>query len=195
MDTNRNNPMQYAFEPKVLDEFLQNLTEDAPQIGIGETGLVGLIEARKKACCSMAEAVDLLLAKELKTIRAHTEKRGFLTIMVSADEIRELVQLQDHGPTSGPAVDKIPGTSVPGKCLSEQTVKQIALTDPIRKCTVTFPIVTAGLPTMTGLDLWSYPARRQDVQDARARPAIAASTRTAASPPPITLARDHWIPT
>lgn len=96
VNATRNSPAQYSFEPKSLDTFLRDLTADAPEIGPDENGLVGLIEARKKACCSMAEVVDLLLAKELKTVRVHPEKRGFLSILVSTDEVRKLVRLQDH---------------------------------------------------------------------------------------------------
>ena len=97
VDADRSNLARYAFEQGALDEFMARLSGNAVPMNSSEVELVSLIEARKRACCSMSDIIDRLIAGELSTVRVDAGTTGFLSIRVSVDEVRDLVRLQDHG--------------------------------------------------------------------------------------------------
>lgn len=85
----------HAFARADLDAFISRLTADAVE-GL-EGSLVNIPSAAKRANCSAAEIVTLILDRRLSRIGLKPSVHGYMSVSVDADEIRNLVRREDHG--------------------------------------------------------------------------------------------------
>ena len=132
---------QYALAD--LDEFLRRLLEDAKPVKAPKDGQVGIPVAAKRACCSAATIIRLVLDKKLKWIGRQAGVEGYMSLLVDLEEIRGLVRGHDHGGLTPYQVacrlgvtDRVARALIKHGCLS--TVDVI---NPINKCpqTVVMP--------------------------------------------------------
>jgi TniQ len=80
-----------------LDEFLRRLTADARPVNKPRAGQVSLPSAAKRACCSAAEIVRMIFDRKLAWIGRLTSERGYLSVLVDVDEVREKTRGREHG--------------------------------------------------------------------------------------------------
>jgi hypothetical protein len=86
---------QYAVPD--LDAFLERLLDGAVKVDSPGPDQLDIPAAGKRACCSAAEIVRLVLDKKLAWIGRRAGARGYLALLVDVTEIRRLVQGDDHG--------------------------------------------------------------------------------------------------
>ena len=80
-----------------LDEFLRRLLDGAEKVKSLKAGQFDIPGAAKRACCSAAEIVRFVLDKKLKWVGRKAGVEGYLSVLVTLEEIRGLVRGQDHG--------------------------------------------------------------------------------------------------
>ena len=86
---------QFAIED--LDAFLERLLDGAHVVTEPKAGQVDIPAAAKRACCSAAEIVRFVLDKKLKWVGRKAGVEGYLSVLVTLEEIRGLVRGEDHG--------------------------------------------------------------------------------------------------
>ena len=125
---------QYA--PADLDEFLSRLLGGARAVGKPKPGQMTIPSAAKRSCCSAAEIIRLILDRKLDWVGRLKGARGYLSVLVDAEEIRHKVRGQDHGGLTPRQVaaalgcnDKIIAPLVAGGHLKAQRV-----VNPINRC-------------------------------------------------------------
>ena len=62
-----------------------------------EDGIGAGIQTLKRACCSAADLVRLILDRKLKWVGRASGERGYLSVRVDLDEVRAKVRGADHG--------------------------------------------------------------------------------------------------
>ncbi len=80
-----------------LDEFLGRLLDGAHAVGKPKLSQVSIPVAAKRACCSAAEIIRLILDHKLNWVSKANGERGYLSVLVDVDEIRAKVRGADHG--------------------------------------------------------------------------------------------------
>ncbi|MER0240068.1 TniQ family protein [Fulvimarina sp. MAC8] len=98
----------HAIRRADLDDFMSRLTASA-RAGLG--GGLPIPAAAKRANCSAMEIVRLLLEGRLATVGVDGNTRGYMSVLVDADEVKALVRREDHGGLSLRAVEKRMGWS------------------------------------------------------------------------------------
>lgn len=78
-------------------ETTASFLEDAKPVKVPKNGQVGISVAAKRACCSAATIIRLVLDKELKWVGRQTGVEGYLAVLVDLEEIRSLTRGEDHG--------------------------------------------------------------------------------------------------
>jgi hypothetical protein len=86
---------QYAISD--LDAFLKRLLDGAHVVRKPKPGQASIPAAAKRACCSAADILDLILDCELAWVGQASGERGYLSVRVDVDEIRTKVRGADHG--------------------------------------------------------------------------------------------------
>jgi hypothetical protein len=80
-----------------LDNFLARLFDGAQTVVKASASQVGIPAAAKRAFCSGAAIVRLIIDKKLKWVGRLAGTEGYLSILVDIEEIREQVRGEDHG--------------------------------------------------------------------------------------------------
>jgi hypothetical protein len=80
-----------------LDEFLRRLLVDAHPVKRLMPGRASIPLTAKRACCSAADIVRLIIDKKLKWVGRHPGIEGYLSVLVDINEIRIKVRGADHG--------------------------------------------------------------------------------------------------
>lgn len=83
----------YAFDPAELDSFLQRLTAQAEW---KIEGLKPIPHAAKQANCSQMEIVRLITDRKLANVGLNSHDRGYRSVYVNVNEIREMVRGPDY---------------------------------------------------------------------------------------------------
>lgn len=104
-------PIYPVFERSMLDQFLQKLRVDALPLNESNTGMFSIVEASKRACCKAMEIIDLLISRQLQTVRISDNDQGIQALRVDLGEVRSHVRLTDHGGLSLREVEDELGTS------------------------------------------------------------------------------------
>ena len=85
------------YAPADLDAFLDHLMGGAVAIRTPKPGQATIPAAAKRACCSAADIVRLILDRRLEWTGRLAGERGYLAVMVAVDEIKTKTRGQDHG--------------------------------------------------------------------------------------------------
>ncbi|MDR6632655.1 hypothetical protein J2X72_001439 [Phyllobacterium sp. 1468] len=127
---------QYAFVKADLDEFLERLLRDATDLQSDEEGLFPLLAAKKRACCTTLEIIQLILDRKLTRVRKLPGERGFMSVLVDMDEVLPLVRKSEHGGVSLRQTEKLLGvsTGVLMALLENNVVPSRTDTNPINRC-------------------------------------------------------------
>ena len=89
---------EHQFTKRELDDFLSQLLEGASMAAPSDVErLVSLPVAAKRAICSSMEIVELILNRQLPTVKRAPGTAGFLSLLVDVDEIRSKVRGEYHG--------------------------------------------------------------------------------------------------
>ena len=119
-----------------VDAFLVKLLDCATPVSKLADGAFSIPAAAKRACCTAAEIIRLVLERKLAWTGRLTTAQGYMSLLVSLDEIRQLVRREDHGGISLREVEKTLKSSTPvvralidrGKLISRIVV------NPINRC-------------------------------------------------------------
>jgi hypothetical protein len=80
-----------------LDAFLDRLFAGAEAVRKRRSGMVHIPTAAKRACCSSADIVRLILDRKLSWTGKAAGQRGYLSLLVNVEEVRTKVRRPDHG--------------------------------------------------------------------------------------------------
>jgi hypothetical protein len=80
-----------------LDEFLRRLLDGARAVGKPKPNQTSIPASAKRACCSVADIIHLILDRKLLWVGQTNGQRGYLSVRVDIDEIRVKVRGADHG--------------------------------------------------------------------------------------------------
>lgn len=94
-----------------LDRFLARLLGNAEPLEPHEHSLCTIPAAAKRANCSAAEIVRLVLDDQLATVRNDPGERGYLAVRVDPAEVLPLVRKEGHGALSLREVMRVMGTN------------------------------------------------------------------------------------
>lgn len=83
---------QSTFYPSDLDDFLQRLLSEAVEISTTGPKRLNIPDTAKRACCSAVEIVRLILDNSLSGKWRLSSERGYLSVLVDLDEVREHVK-------------------------------------------------------------------------------------------------------
>lgn len=83
--------LDHAFAKQDLDDFLARLLVDSTDATAADTGLADIPTAARKARCSAADIVRLLLDRRLSRVRRRQDALGYMSVLVDPDEVRPLV--------------------------------------------------------------------------------------------------------
>jgi len=86
---------QYA--PADLDDFLRRLLQDARVVRTPKSKQATIPAAAKRACCSAADVVRLILDRKLAWVGRLGGKSGYLSVLVDVEEIRGRTRGPEHG--------------------------------------------------------------------------------------------------
>ncbi|QDB99099.1 TniQ family protein [Mesorhizobium sp. 8] len=88
----------YEVYPRTdLDDFMDRMT---CSVGARPTDACGILEAVRKARCSVVDAVQLILDGRMKFVGTVRNRRDFCSILISGTELRELAHQPGHGGNS-----------------------------------------------------------------------------------------------
>ncbi|NGO51057.1 TniQ family protein [Allomesorhizobium camelthorni] len=79
---------EHAFLRSDLDDLLERLLRNADPMLCGDTAMVPMITAAKHSCCAVMDIVALVLDGKLKRVGRDTSDRGFISVLVDAEEAR-----------------------------------------------------------------------------------------------------------
>ncbi|WP_414470631.1 TniQ family protein [Microvirga sp. M2] len=125
-----------AFARTELDRFLARLLADAEPMTAPLEGMATIPEAAKRANCSAQEIVAAILERRLSFVGQRTNTRGYLSVLVSMDEVRAAVRRPDHGSLSLRAVERRLGvhtSTVQGLIAGGHLATEVAV-NPVNRC-------------------------------------------------------------
>ena len=122
---------QYAIAD--LDEFLRRLLDGAHVAGKPKPNQVSIPAAAKRACCSAADIVRLILDRRLAWVGQAGGERGYLSVRVDVDEIRAKVRGADHGGLTPRQVATMLG-------VADRVIYALMKAGPLKPCIVLNPI-------------------------------------------------------
>ncbi|ABD07240.1 hypothetical protein RPB_2536 [Rhodopseudomonas palustris HaA2] len=132
---------QYAVPD--LDRFLEQLLDGAVRVDSPGPDQLDIPAAGKRACCSAAEIVRLVLDKKLAWTGRSAGARGYLALLVDVAELRPLVQGDDHGGIKPRDVAKLLGVNdqVVYRLIEHGHLPSTSRIHPINRCpqTVVMP--------------------------------------------------------
>lgn len=196
--TSRHALMHQSFERRELDLFLARLLSGSTVRTTDENGFVRLIEARKRACCSLLEIIDLIMAGKLR-VQTDPTQRGLMTAMVNLDEVRAGVRLEEHHAMSLRKTEKALGvtTHVLTALLTHGYLPSRVEVNPVNRCPQTVVdhkdvaefkknyVSLFGLAKETGLHFNTLKKRLADVPLAMDRELIGSTFYRRSSIPPL----------
>lgn len=100
-----------AYSRQKLDTFMETLRAGGESVQGVSGRLIQIPDASKRACCSAAETVRLILAGRLMRKGILTTEKGYMAILVDPEEIKPLVRREDHGGVSLRVAEKQLGVS------------------------------------------------------------------------------------
>ncbi|MCB8840620.1 hypothetical protein [Aurantimonas sp. VKM B-3413] len=132
---------------------------DATEVGASDADMVQIPAAAARANCSAVEIVNMLMERRLATVRRLAGERGFMSVLVSPEEVRPLVRLEDHGGLSLRKVEKALGTTtkVVKALLEHGYLPSRIAGNPVNRCPQTIVMQTdldgfmSRYVTLTGL--------------------------------------------
>jgi hypothetical protein len=142
---------QYA--PADLDEFLRRLFDDAKPVKAPKDDQVGIPAAAKRACCSAATIIRLILDKKLKWVGGLVGVGGYMSVLVDLNEIRGLVRGDDHGGLTPYQVACELGVTdkVSRQLIRHGKITTVDVINPINKC-----LQTVVMPNEVERFRWEY---------------------------------------
>ena len=122
-----------------LDEFLERLFRDAVSIRLPKPGQVSIPAAAKRACCSAAVIVQLILDRKLDWVGRAAGERGYLAVLVDAAEIKEKTRGPDHESYTQRDVARLLGTTdrVVRALMKSKLLTTFVARDPVNHCPAT----------------------------------------------------------
>jgi len=126
-----------------LDAFIDKLLVKASPVAEIADGQGNIPFVAKRACCSAIEIIRLILNGELSWVGRLSTVRGFLSVIVSVEEIRDRVRGEDHGGRTLRQVEFDLG--IPSAAVKQLVTRGIlasrSVLNPVNRCQQT--IVTA----------------------------------------------------
>jgi hypothetical protein len=119
-----------------LDQFLERLFAGASPVRKPKANQQGIPAAAKRACCSAADILRLILDRSLKWVGRLVSERGYLSVLVDVEEIRSHVRgSEPAGVTRRPA-SKILRTNdtVVDALIKAGKLKTFIGRDPVNRC-------------------------------------------------------------
>lgn len=134
----------HAFSRSDLEAFLARLLDGAVPVAALTPDHANLPDAGRQACCSAAEIVKLILDGRLRWVGKLEGETGYLSTIVSVDEVRSCVRLDDHGGISLRQVEKRlqTGTNAVKALIRDGHLPAREAVNPTNRCPQT--IVTPG---------------------------------------------------
>jgi hypothetical protein len=119
-----------------LDEFLRRLLDGAHAVGRPEPRRTSIPAAAKRACCSAADIVRLILDRKLKWVGRASGERGYLSVLIDVDEIRAKTRGPEHGGVTQCEMTELLCTSdgVVRALVKAKHLKTFIARDPINHC-------------------------------------------------------------
>jgi hypothetical protein len=125
---------RYATED--LDYFLRRLLQDAHAVGKPKHNQFAIPAAAKRACCSAADIVRLILDRKLAWIGRLKGERGYLSVLVDVEEIRAKTRGPEHGGITQREMSKRLHTTdgVVRALVKGKHLKTFTARDPVNHC-------------------------------------------------------------
>lgn len=119
-----------------LDGFLARLFAGATPVRKPKPTQVDLPTAAKRACCSAADILHLILNRKLTWVGRLAGERGYLAVLVDLDEIKRLTRGPDHGGlTQAQVKDSLKTTDrVVHALVKEKLLATFVARDPVNHC-------------------------------------------------------------
>jgi len=86
----------HAYDREELDTFIESLLAGSVLVTVPKPPVFSIPQAAKRANCTAAEIVRLILDRKLAWVGRKVDGRGYASVLVDSDEIRHLVR-GDHG--------------------------------------------------------------------------------------------------
>ncbi len=86
---------QYAIDD--LDAFLGKLTQGAKPLDRPSAAVAGIQQAARRACCSAADIVRMILERQLAWAGRLRGVHGYQSVLVKIDEVKAAVRGPEHG--------------------------------------------------------------------------------------------------
>jgi hypothetical protein len=125
---------QYAIAD--LDAFLRRLLGGGHAVGKPKLGQMSIPAAAKRACCSAANIIRLVLDKKLSWVGRLIGTDGYLSVLVDVDEIRAKTRGPEHGGVTQCEMTELLCTSdgVVHALIKAKNLKTFIARDPINHC-------------------------------------------------------------
>lgn len=122
-----------------LDEFLGRLFQDAKAVRQPKSGQANIPAAAKRANCSAAEVIQLILDRKLAWVGHDPGERGYLAVLVDVAEIKEKTRLPDPGGLTQAQIVKDLGVNdgVVRALIRERLLTTFVARDPVNRCPAT----------------------------------------------------------
>jgi hypothetical protein len=119
-----------------LDNFLERLFDGAHAIAKPSASQVDIPAAAKRAFCSGATIVRLVIDKKLKWVGRLAGTEGYLAVLIDIEEIREQVRGEDHGGLTPAQVANILKTGGPvvSMLIKQGHIATVRTTNPVNRC-------------------------------------------------------------
>jgi hypothetical protein len=132
----RSPPSVDRFAVAALDAFLGRLFDGAHRVPTPKPGQVNIPAAAKRACCSAAAVLRLILDKKLKWVGRQPGVEGYMSMLVDVEEVRSLVRDPSHGGFTAIALKDGIQTSdrVTHALMVQGHLKTVTVANPVNRC-------------------------------------------------------------
>jgi hypothetical protein len=131
------NGLEEVFFRAELDEFLARLLKNAKEISTFSDPVHDLPSAAKRACCSSAEIVKLILDERLQWVGRRTGQTGFLCVLVDTNEVKAKTALDaPNGMPLNIAAKEVLKTNwrVMSQLVASGAIQTTTVTNPVNRC-------------------------------------------------------------
>lgn len=131
---------QFAVED--LDDFLRRLLAGTDPVETPTPNQADIPLAAGRCCCSSIQVLGFILDKKLKWVGRHTERRGYMSVLVDVEEVRAMVRgAEKDGFTGLELKEKLSTTAkVVSALIRDGHLKAITVINPVNRCpTVVVP--------------------------------------------------------
>jgi hypothetical protein len=121
-----------------LDAFIAKLLRDAIAVKFPKLPICTIPAAAKRANCSATEVLELIINRQLAWVGHHESARGYLSVLVNADEIRNLTRGEALDGFTAREIEKDLKTTtrVVTALISGGHLIQVDATNPVNRCPV-----------------------------------------------------------